>query len=86
MHILWIIIIGLLAGALARFIVPGRDPGGILVSIILGIVGALVATFLGRMLGLYQPGDSAGFIGATVGAIVVLLIYHMIRRSPPPVA
>lgn len=85
MHILWIIIIGLLAGALARFIVPGRDPGGILVSIILGIVGALVATFLGRMLGLYQPGDSAGFIGATVGAIVVLLIYHMIRRSPPPV-
>jgi uncharacterized membrane protein YeaQ/YmgE (transglycosylase-associated protein family) len=84
MHILWIIIIGLLAGALARFIVPGRDPGGILVSIILGIVGALVATFLGRMLGLYQPGDSAGFIGATVGAIVVLLIYHMIRRSPPP--
>ena len=87
MHILWIIIIGLLAGALARFIVPGRDPGGVLVSIILGIVGALVATFLGKMLGLYQPGESAGFIGATVGAILVLLIYHMIRRrSPPPVA
>jgi len=86
MHILWIIIIGLLAGALARFLVPGRDPGGILVSIILGIVGALVATFLGKAIGLYQPGESAGFIGATVGAIVVLLIYHMIRRSRAPVA
>ena len=65
MHILWTIIIGLLAGALARFIVPGKDPGGVLVSIILGIVGALVATFLGKLLGLYQPGESASSLGLT---------------------
>ena len=83
MHILWTIIIGLIAGALARFIVPGKDPGGVFVSIILGIVGAVVATFLGKALGWYEPGQSAGFIGATVGAILVLLVYHLIRRSRP---
>lgn len=79
MHLLWTILIGLVAGALARFIVPGKDPGGFLVSIILGIVGALVATFLGRALGLYQPGESAGFIGAVVGAVLVLIVYHAVR-------
>ena len=83
MHILWIILIGLIAGALARFIVPGKESGGVLVSIILGIVGALLATFLGKALGWYQAGESAGLIGATVGAILVLAVYHLIRRSPP---
>lgn len=82
MHLLWIILIGLLAGALARFLVPGRDPGGFLVSIILGIAGALIATFLGRALGWYQAGESAGFIAATLGAILVLIVYRMIRKSP----
>lgn len=82
MHILWTILIGLIAGALARLIVPGTEPGGFVVSIILGIVGALVATFLGKAVGWYQPGQSAGFIGATVGAILVLVVYHLIRRSP----
>jgi uncharacterized membrane protein YeaQ/YmgE (transglycosylase-associated protein family) len=82
MHIVWTILIGLLAGALARLIVPGTEPGGFVVSIILGIVGALVATFLGKAVGWYQPGQSAGFIGATVGAILVLVVYHLIRRSP----
>ena len=82
MHLLWTILIGLLAGALARFLVPGRDPGGFLVSIILGIAGALIATFLGRALGWYQVGESAGFIAATLGAILVLIVYRMIRKSP----
>jgi uncharacterized membrane protein YeaQ/YmgE (transglycosylase-associated protein family) len=86
MHILWTILIGLVAGALARFLVPGKDPGGILVTIILGIVGALVATFLGKAVGWYEPGESAGFIGATVGAILVLLVYHLLRRSSTRVA
>lgn len=81
MHILWTILIGLVAGALARLIVPGKESGGFLVSIILGIVGALVATFLGRAVGWYQAGESAGFIGATVGAIIVLVVYHALRRK-----
>jgi len=80
MSILWTIIIGLIAGALARLIVPGTESGGFIVSIILGIVGALVATFLGKALGWYQPGESAGLIGATLGAILILVVYHRIRR------
>jgi len=80
MSILWTIIIGLIAGALARLIVPGTESGGFIVSIILGIVGALVATFLGKALGWYQPGESAGLIGATLGAILILVVYHWIRR------
>jgi uncharacterized membrane protein YeaQ/YmgE (transglycosylase-associated protein family) len=80
MGILWTIIIGLIAGALARFIVPGKEAGGWMLSVILGIVGALVATFLGRALGWYHEGESAGFIGATVGAILVLVVYHALRR------
>ena len=84
MHILWVILIGLIAGALARLIVPGTEPGGFIVSIILGIVGALVATYLGKAIGWYKPGESAGFIGATLGAIVVLVVYHLIRRRSAP--
>jgi uncharacterized membrane protein YeaQ/YmgE (transglycosylase-associated protein family) len=79
-HILWVILIGLIAGALARLIVPGTEPGGFIVSIILGIVGALIATFLGKAIGWYRPGESAGSIGATLGAIIVLVVYHLIRR------
>jgi len=86
MSILWTIIIGLIAGALARLIVPGTEKGGFLVSMILGIVGALVATFLGRAAGWYEPGESSGLIGATLGAIVVLVVYHMIRRRSAPAA
>lgn len=80
MHILWVILIGLIAGALARLIVPGTEPGGFIVSIVLGIVGALVATFLGRAVGWDRPGESAGFIGATLGAIIVFVFYHLVRR------
>ena len=79
MTIIWAIIIGFLVGLVAKFLMPGRDPGGFIVTALLGIVGALVATFLGQALGIYAAGQSAGFIGAVIGAIVVLLVYHMIR-------
>ena len=79
MSIIWAVIIGLLVGIVAKFLMPGRDPGGFIVTTLLGIVGALVATFLGQALGIYAAGQSAGFIGAVIGAIVVLLVYHMLR-------
>ena len=79
MGIIGTIIIGLLAGIVAKFLMPGRDPGGFIVTTLLGIVGALVATFLGQAMGIYGAGQSAGFIGAVIGAIVVLAIYHMVR-------
>jgi len=79
MSIIWAIIIGFIVGLVAKFLMPGRDPGGFIVTTLLGIVGALVATFLGQAMGIYAAGQSAGFIGAVIGAIVVLLIYHMVR-------
>ena len=79
MTIIWAIIIGFLVGLVAKFLMPGRDPGGFIVTTLLGIVGALVATFLGQAMGIYAAGQAAGFIGAVIGAIVVLLVYHMIR-------
>lgn len=77
------IIIGGIAGTIAKFIMPGRDGGGIIMTIILGIVGALVATFLGQALGWYAPGQSTGFIGSIVGAIIILFIYRLVtgRRT-----
>jgi uncharacterized membrane protein YeaQ/YmgE (transglycosylase-associated protein family) len=79
MGILGWIIFGLVVGALAKFVMPGRDGGGIIVTILLGIVGALVGGFLGQALGLYGPNEPAGFVGALVGAILVLLIYRMAK-------
>ncbi|MEO8192124.1 MAG: GlsB/YeaQ/YmgE family stress response membrane protein [Acidobacteriota bacterium] len=76
MGILGWIIFGLVIGALAKFIMPGRDGGGIIVTTLLGMVGALLGGFLGRALGLYREGEPAGFIGALVGALVVLFIYR----------
>lgn len=75
------IIIGGLAGMIAKFLLPGRDPGGIIVTILLGIGGSLVATYLGRALGWYGPTQGAQFIGSVVGAIIILVIYRMITRS-----
>jgi uncharacterized membrane protein YeaQ/YmgE (transglycosylase-associated protein family) len=82
MHILWTIIIGFLAGLIAKLTTPGRDPGGFIVTTLLGIVGALVATYLGQAIGWYRAGESAGFVGAVVGAVIVLAIYSL-RRKPP---
>lgn len=79
MSIIWAILIGFLVGIVAKFLTPGRDGGGFFVTAILGIVGALVATFLGQAMGVYAEGQSAGFIGAVIGAIVVLFVYNLIR-------
>lgn len=71
------IIIGLLAGVIAKLLMPGRDPGGFFITILLGIAGALIATWLGRAMGLYGGEESAGFIGAVVGAVVILFVYRL---------
>jgi len=81
MHILWTILIGLVAGVIAKLIMPGKDPGGIIITILIGIAGALIATYLGHLIGWYQAGQSAGFIGAIVGSILILLIYRLIKRK-----
>jgi len=80
MTIVWTILIGLIAGAVAKLIMPGKDPGGIIITILLGIGGSVVFTYLGKFLGLYQEGETAGFIGAVVGAIILLAVYRMFRK------
>ena len=77
--IIWIIF-GLVVGIVAKFVMPGRDPGGFIVTALLGIVGAVVGGWLGRALNLYRPGEPAGFIMAVVGAVIVLIIYRMVAR------
>lgn len=81
MGILWTIIIGFVAGVLAKLITPGdNEPSGFILTTILGIVGAFVATYLGQALGWYNAGEGAGLIGATVGAIIILLIWGAVAR------
>lgn len=80
LHLLWVAIIGLIVGALAKLIMPGKDPGGIFVTMLLGIAGSFVGTWLGRLLHLYGPNASAGFLMSIVGAVILLAIYHFIRR------
>ena len=75
---LWWILIGLVAGAIAKAIMPGRDPGGCLITILLGIGGAVLAGFLGQQLGWYRQGEGAGFIAAIVGAVLILFVYRLI--------
>lgn len=77
MSIIWAIIIGFIAGLIAKAIMPGKDPGGFIITTIIGIVGAVLFTFLGRALGLYEEGESAGIIGAIVGAIALLALYRL---------
>jgi uncharacterized membrane protein YeaQ/YmgE (transglycosylase-associated protein family) len=72
------ILFGLIVGVLAKLVMPGRDPGGIVVTAALGIVGALVGGFIGRLLGLYQPGEGAGYVMATLGAVLILFLYRQI--------
>ncbi len=81
MSYLWIIIIGLIVGALAKFLMPGNDPGGIIVTILIGIAGALIAGFLGRSLGWYAEGEPVGFIASVVGAVLLLLAYRAITKG-----
>jgi uncharacterized membrane protein YeaQ/YmgE (transglycosylase-associated protein family) len=74
------IVIGLLAGAIAKMLMPGKDPGGCIITILLGIAGALLAGFIGKSIGWYQEGEAAGFLAAIVGAFIILFLYRMIMR------
>lgn len=80
MHILWTLLIGFFAGVVAKLIMPGRDPGGFIITTLLGIVGAFVATYLGQAVGWYRADEGAGFVGAVVGAAILLAIYHAVTR------
>ena len=78
---LWMCLIGLIAGAVAKLIMPGKDPGGFVITMLLGIAGSLLAGYLGRLLGFYQEGQTAGFIMSVVGAIVLLGIYRLVKSK-----
>jgi uncharacterized membrane protein YeaQ/YmgE (transglycosylase-associated protein family) len=78
MHILWMLIIGLVVGALAKLIMPGKDPGGVIITMVIGVVGALIAGFIGRSLGWYREGEPAGFIASIIGAVILLAGYRLI--------
>ncbi|MGV3769019.1 MAG: GlsB/YeaQ/YmgE family stress response membrane protein [Sphingobium phenoxybenzoativorans] len=80
MELMGWIFLGLVAGAIAKFIMPGRDPGGCIVTILLGIAGALLAGYLGRVAGFYQEGERAGFIAAILGAVLILFVYRLLMR------
>lgn len=81
MHILGVILIGFIVGILAKLITPGGpQPRGFILTTVLGIVGAVVATYLGQWIGLYQPGENAGFLGALIGAIIVLIAWRQLAR------
>ena len=76
MSIIGTLVIGFLAGFVAKLLMPGRDPKEFIITIVLGVVGAFLATWLGRELGWYQAGETAGFLGAVVGSVIILAIYH----------
>lgn len=76
MQIIWTILIGFIVGLIAKMLTPGREPGGFLITAAIGILGSILATYLGQFIGWYRAGESAGFFGALVGAIILLAIYH----------
>jgi uncharacterized membrane protein YeaQ/YmgE (transglycosylase-associated protein family) len=84
MHIIYLLIIGLVIGAIAKFLMPGRDPGGCIVTMIIGVVGSMLGGLIGQWIGLYQPGEPAGFIMSIVGALILLFLYRLIigKRNP----
>jgi uncharacterized membrane protein YeaQ/YmgE (transglycosylase-associated protein family) len=77
MHIIWMLIIGLAAGALAKLIMPGKDPGGVIVTMLIGVAGSLIAGYIGRAAGWYKEGQNGGFIAATIGALGLLALYRV---------
>jgi uncharacterized membrane protein YeaQ/YmgE (transglycosylase-associated protein family) len=80
MAFVWTIIVGLIAGIIAKLIMPGKDPGGFIITILLGIGGALLFTFLGRLLGLYEADEGAGIIGGIIGAVLILWLYRLFLK------
>ncbi len=83
LHVIWMVLIGLVVGILAKLLHPGKENMGIVMTTILGVAGSLVATFLGRLVGFYKEGEAAGFLMAVVGAVVLLVIYGMVRGKSP---
>ena len=83
MQLIWTLIIGLIIGAVAKFLMPGKDPGGFIITTLLGIAGSFLGTFIGKMLGMYPEGSSAGFIMSVIGAIILLAIYRFYKRKEP---
>jgi uncharacterized membrane protein YeaQ/YmgE (transglycosylase-associated protein family) len=81
MNLLWEAIIGLIVGAVAKLLMPGKDPGGIWITMALGIAGSIIATWLGQAIGWYQAGQSAGFIMSVVGAVLLLFVYRLVRSK-----
>ncbi len=75
---LWTLIVGLIVGALAKFLMPGRDPGGFIITMLLGVAGAFLASFIGDSLGWYEQGEPAGFVASVVGAVILLAIYRAV--------
>ena len=82
MGIIWTIIIGFVVGLVAKMLTPGRDPAGFFITAAIGIAGSLLATYGGQAMGFYRAGEPAGFIGSLIGAIILLVIYHLVRRKP----
>ena len=78
MSIIWTILIGFVVGIVAKFLMPGRDPAGFFITALIGVAGSIIATYLGRFMGFYQVGESAGFIAAVVGSIILLFIYRLV--------
>lgn len=87
MGLIWSIVVGFVVGLIARFLMPGRDPAGFIVTTLLGILGAFIASFLGQTMGWYAPDQPAGFFAAVIGAMIVLFIYRLVvgHRSTPMV-
>jgi uncharacterized membrane protein YeaQ/YmgE (transglycosylase-associated protein family) len=81
-HVIGWIVFGLIVGVVAKLLMPGRDPGGFIITILIGIAGALLGGVIGRALGLYGPGESAGWIVSILGAVVLLFIYRLVMRRP----
>lgn len=80
MEVLWMLIIGLVVGALAKLIMPGRDPGGVFITMLIGVAGALLAGLLGRSLGWYAESESAGLIASILGSVILLALYRLVAR------
>ena len=80
MHVLGWIVFGLVVGALAKLVMPGRDPGGIIVTMLIGIAGSLLGGFIGRAMGFYGPNQAAGFLMSFLGAVILLMLYRLVAR------
>ena len=80
MHWLWVFIIGLIVGIVAKLLMPGKDPGGFIITAIIGIIGAFIATWIGQAVGWYGPQESAGFIASVIGAIILLFLYRLVFK------